>query len=540
MFSAMSVKGKFLIAITLAILVTQVGTVLVSQNQVSQVQSKQQQQYTEVIEDQQRETIALISHGLDAKAAGLGEVLSSIAATYIIGYDFTSLGQLAQQATGDEDIVLVNFYNTDGEALTEETPVPDGIEVREFVLSFEDSPVGRMVVGVTHAAVTETEARVAEEIVAMQARSEETTRKAQQTITMWMTGISLGGLLVLLGVTWQLLTRIIIKPISSVVESLTAGAHSLQLSSEQVSSSSETLSYSTTNQASALEETAASLEEMASQTDQNAQNARQTAERTSEAKSAAVEGREAMERLGLAMESIKVTSDTTSKIIKTIDEIAFQTNLLALNAAVEAARAGDAGRGFAVVAEEVRNLAQRSAEAARSTSELIEESQVNADKGVATSAEVGTILSQVTEGVEEAAELVSQMAVSASDQALGISQLNDAVTQMEQVTMNNSATSEESAEAAKELAGMTSDLNNAVDMLVGIIGSQNVSASPAGYDYAPAATAAASAAPAAAAAPAMDYDDDSGFAGADAWDEEPGFKEADAVMAIGGPEDDEF
>ena len=208
-------------------------------------------------------------------------------------------------------------------------------------------------------------------------------------------------------------------------------------------------------------------------TKQNAENANQANTMSADARDAAQKGQDAMGRMSDAIGKIKVSSDETAKIIKTIDEIAFQTNLLALNAAVEAARAGDAGKGFAVVAEEVRNLAQRSAEAAKNTSALIEESQQNAASGVTVSEEVGEILHQIAEGVEKVTQLVGEVAAASSEQAQNIEQVNTAVSQMDQVTQTNAANSEESASASEELNAQAEEMMIVVDGLAVLVSGSN-------------------------------------------------------------------
>lgn len=194
-------------------------------------------------------------------------------------------------------------------------------------------------------------------------------------------------------------------------------------------------------------------------TEQNAQNANQATKLATDARKAAEEGNESMKNMATAIDKIKVSSDETAKIVKTIDEIAFQTNLLALNAAVEAARAGDAGKGFAVVAEEVRNLAQRSAEAARNTADMINKSVENANGGVQISKEVGKQLKVIVEGIVKSTNLISEIDAASKEQAQGIEQINTAVAEMNKVTQQNAANSEESASASEELNSQAEELS---------------------------------------------------------------------------------
>ncbi len=177
-----------------------------------------------------------------------------------------------------------------------------------------------------------------------------------------------------------------------------------------------------------------------------------------------------MSRMSEAIGEIKRSSDETAKIVKTIDEIAFQTNLLALNAAVEAARAGDAGKGFAVVAEEVRNLAMRSAEAAKDTSALIEGSQKNADNGVTVTEEAAKSLREITDNIQKVAQLVGEVTAASNEQSEGIDQINTAVAQLDKVTQSSAANAEESASASEEMSGQAQELKAAVGTLVALVG----------------------------------------------------------------------
>lgn len=230
----------------------------------------------------------------------------------------------------------------------------------------------------------------------------------------------------------------------------------------QISSGSQSLAQGANEQASSLEEVSSSLEEMASMTKQNADNANQAKGLAAESDTNAKSGAEAMDRMSSAINRIKESSDQTAKIVKTIDEIAMQTNLLALNAAVEAARAGEAGRGFAVVAEEVRNLAQRSAQAAKNTADMITESVKNADDGVKIATEVSQSFETIAGSAKKVNDLIAEIAAASQEQSSGIEQINTAVAQMDKVTQQNAANSEESASAAEELSSQAEELKNMI------------------------------------------------------------------------------
>jgi methyl-accepting chemotaxis protein len=266
------------------------------------------------------------------------------------------------------------------------------------------------------------------------------------------------------------LTLSITGPLNRVIEGLSAGSEQVTAASGQVASASQQMAQGASEQASSLEETSSSLEEMASMTRQNADNANQANRVAVDASSLAEQGVDSMARMTEAIDRIKQSAAQTAKIIKTIDEIAFQTNLLALNAAVEAARAGEAGKGFAVVAEEVRNLARRSAEAAKNTADLIEGSQKNAEAGVAVTAEVAKNLGGIKENSSKVATLIAEIAAASKEQAQGIEQVNTAVSEMDKVVQQNAANAEESSSAAEELSSQAQELSAMVTELVALVG----------------------------------------------------------------------
>lgn len=237
----------------------------------------------------------------------------------------------------------------------------------------------------------------------------------------------------------------------------------------QVSTASQELARGSSEQAASIEETSASLEELSGMTKRNAEHAASAKALANLTRAAADAGTRDMTEMSRAMDAIKVSGDNIAVIIKTIDEIAFQTNILALNAAVEAARAGEAGMGFAVVAEEVRNLAQRSARAARETAEKIEDSIAKSQHGVVISGKVASALTEILDKSRHVDDLIAQIAIASKEQSTGIGQINIAVSSMDRVTQANAASAEESASAAEELNAQTSSVRDAVNDLLRLV-----------------------------------------------------------------------
>jgi methyl-accepting chemotaxis protein len=281
--------------------------------------------------------------------------------------------------------------------------------------------------------------------------------------------LAIGGLLGIM-LSASMAVRSVCRTLRSVAVELAGGADQVAGAAAQVSSSSQSLAHGASEQAASLQETSASTEEINSMARRNTENSRSAADLVTSSQRKFVETDRSLAETVLAMGEIDAQSGRISKIIKTIDEIAFQTNILALNAAVEAARAGESGMGFAVVADEVRNLAQRCAGAAAETAGLIEESIAKSGQGKVKVDQVGVAIKAVTGDASKIKMLVDDVNQGSQEQARGIEQIGKAISQMEQVTQRTAASAQQSAAAAVELNAQSEAVRAIVARLGALVG----------------------------------------------------------------------
>ena len=274
------------------------------------------------------------------------------------------------------------------------------------------------------------------------------------------------GVLISLGL---MISNMITRPIKQAIDGLNVDTEEVSAAASQVAAASQALAEGASEQAAAIQETSATLEETSSMVHQNRENTQQAAILAKQAKQYAEKSNDEMHKMSQSMSELKNSSNEIAKIIKVIDEIAFQTNILSLNAAVEAARAGDAGKGFAVVAEEVRNLAQRSAQAAKDTTVIIESNIDLSDSSVNIAKAVRESVESIGEQAAKVSDLLEEISVATNEQAQGVEQIHKAVSQMEIALQSNAATADESASASSSLQEQATNVKDIVDSLIVLV-----------------------------------------------------------------------
>jgi methyl-accepting chemotaxis protein len=297
-------------------------------------------------------------------------------------------------------------------------------------------------------------------------------REASKKYRIWVLVVT--GITLLKGIFFIWLNNLgIVRILKDAIDRIREGADQVSGASHQISEASQSMAAGASEQAASIEETSAALEEISSMISQSSENSKHAENLMAEAKRVAENANDFMEQMSASMRDISSASEETSKIVKTIDEIAFQTNLLALNAAVEAARAGEAGAGFAVVADEVRNLAMRAAEAAQNTAELIDDTVKKVDSGAQLSETTRNEFTKVMESAIKVAQLIGEIAAASDEQALGIGQIGKAVEEMNRVTQQNAANAEESASSSEEMNVQANMMRSQLVALDSLVGSRN-------------------------------------------------------------------
>ena len=431
----------------------------------SHSQSKQADGFVSRLKSEQAEQEKLLAGKLRQKGESIAALLAQTGSALIVGYDFDSMTRLAANAKDDEDIVSVVFYGKDKNVVAQAKDQEEAKETLRKEILFDGKTIGSVEVGLSFAGVEKNSAEVSRRI-------EEQVRVTQEELTAasWRLGIvillAIGGVVVALcfAVYWSL-SRFVITPVGRIINGLEECAGQVTSASGQLSGAAQSLAEGASEEAASLEETSASLEEVSTMARRNADNAAECNTLMREVNAVMGKANQSMAAQTVAMGEISKASEQTSKIIKTIDEIAFQTNLLALNAAVEAARAGEAGAGFAVVADEVRNLAMRAAEAARSTADLIEGTVKKVKEGEDLLVRTNDDFCEVAEVAAKVGSLVDEIAVASNEQTKGLDQVNTAIREIDRVTQQTAASSEEAASASEELSAQAEYMKKYVDDL---------------------------------------------------------------------------
>ncbi|MDA3835681.1 MAG: methyl-accepting chemotaxis protein [Spirochaetales bacterium] len=457
---------KFIVAVsgvTQVLLVVLAAIVLYT---ADKTQRQQLENSIATLYAEQEQQQQLMSESLLKKGESLAALLAQTGAAYVVGYDFDGLLSLGGATLKDSDIVAVVFTGKDGSVLSSSGGVQGTDKKVKQDLIFDGESIGVVEVSLTFASVTTA-------VDALDGRIEQLVQQANIDMAagakrLMLISLTVIGVIVLVlcGAIYLSLNFFVIKPVMDIVNGINDSAEQVKGSSGQLAGASQQLADGASRSAASIEETSSSLEEVSSMTRRNTDNANQCDALMVEVNDVVLKSNQSMADQRVAMEEISRASEATSKIVKTIDEIAFQTNLLALNAAVEAARAGEAGAGIAVVADEVRNLAMRAAKAAQDTAVLIEGTVNKVHEGETLARLTDENFSKVSEKSLNMGSLIHEIAVASGEQNTGVSGVNTALGEIDQVTQQTAASSEEAASASDELSDQALHLEGYVHDLV--------------------------------------------------------------------------
>ncbi|MFC1524194.1 methyl-accepting chemotaxis protein [Thermodesulfobacteriota bacterium] len=470
---AFGIAFKFLIAISSMTIISFSAIAVMQVYMTNKLLTDHNELFVTGIEAERELEGKLLSDSLNRKGEAIANLVAVSGSTLMLTDDLAGMEELANGTIADKDVAFVEFINADGVSvlLTKQEGVSeDNLHIIEANLDLEGMSLGSIRLGLILDSIDVAMKGVSERLGGLISAAESKRTAAVGEALRNSTVISLSSVLLICGLIYWLMTRIVIRPINIIIDVLNDSSHMVLTTSRQVSETGNIVADSASSQAAAVEEMSAGVDEITAMINTSTENAGAAKGLAADANTRAETGEGAMQKMVKAIDDIKQSSDETVKIAKEMDTIAFQTNLLALNAAVEAARAGEAGAGFAVVADEVRNLSQRSAGAAGNTATLVEGASTNADFGVKITQEVAEVFTNITEGIYKVNQLVEEISVSSGEQSRSILEISNGLSQINDVAQRNAANAEESAAAGGELSAQALELEKVVVRLRKLIG----------------------------------------------------------------------